>query len=157
MWNMDRNAAQAPQLLFLMSGPNMNTRGGCRQCQPAKTSSISLGGKGKFLSTHQFKTQMKVEAPTREKLLANSLEEVAADVSRRLEERGESGDPAPIRNLPGYVFHAFVRDLNRLKRKELVLVRDDGTGQVLSPRWADPSAQFEQRFSWTNAWLNAIL
>lgn len=76
---------------------------------------------------------------------ANALGEVAADVSRRLEERDESGDPAPIRNLPGCVFHAFVRHLNRLKRKELVLVRDDGTGQALSSRWGDPSAQFETK------------
>src|SRR5207248_2364756 len=54
------------------------------------------------------------------------------------------GESTPIRNLPGYVFRAFVRHLNRLKSKELVLVRGDGIGQVAS-RCADPSAQLETK------------
>jgi hypothetical protein len=79
-------------------------------------------------------------------VIANALEEIAADVSRRLEEKNGSGKSAPIRNLPGYVFHAFVRHLNRLKSKELVLVRGDGTGQTLaSTACTDPSAQFETK------------
>src|SRR5207248_1705207 len=55
-------------------------------------------------------------------VITNVLEEVAADVSRQLEEKDGSDDPKPIRNLPGYVFHSFVRQLNRLKSKELVVV-----------------------------------
>src|SRR6185312_12296197 len=75
----------------------------------------------------------------------NVLEEVAADVSRRLDDQNGIGDRAPIKNLPGYVFHAFVRQLNRLKSKELVLVRGNDSGQVDTSRWTDPSSQIETK------------
>ena len=78
-------------------------------------------------------------------IVANVLEEVAAEVSGRLDERDETDHHQPIRNLPGYVFHSFVRQLNRLKTKELELVSADGTGMTHTPRWADPTAQFETK------------
>jgi hypothetical protein len=74
--------------------------------------------------------------------VANALEEVAAQVSRVVEAKA-AGDVAPIRNLAGYVFRAFVRHVNRLKRGGLVLLNGDGDG--LAPRWADPSGQIETK------------
>src|SRR5205085_2695724 len=73
---------------------------------------------------------------------SNALEEVAAVVSRVVEANDPPSDPTPIKNLPGYVFRAFVRHLNRLKRKELVLVSSNGDS---SPHWADPSQDFEMK------------
>jgi len=78
-------------------------------------------------------------------IVANVLEEVAADVSRRNEGKEGSGQARPIRNLPGYIFHSFVRQLNRLKSKELAVVSSDATDMVQTSRWADPSAQFETK------------
>ncbi len=72
--------------------------------------------------------------------VANALEEVAAQVSRVVEAKA-TGDAAPIRNLAGYVFRAFVRHVNRLKRGGPVLLNPDG----LTPRWADPSGQIETK------------
>lgn len=76
-------------------------------------------------------------------VIANVLEEVAAEVSCRLDGRDKTDHPEQIRNLPGYVFHSFVRQLNRLKSKELALVSADGTGMTHTSRWVDPSAEFE--------------
>jgi hypothetical protein len=73
--------------------------------------------------------------------VANALEEVAAQVSRVVEAKGAAGNAAPIRNLAGYVFRAFVRHVNRLKRGGLVLLDGDG----LTPRWADPSEELETK------------
>lgn len=79
-------------------------------------------------------------------VVANVLEEVAAAVSRVVRADAElNGEAISIKNLPGYVFRAFVRHVNRLKRKELVLVGSNGDGQVHLPRWADPSHDFETR------------
>lgn len=75
-------------------------------------------------------------------VVANALEEVAAVVSRVVKANDPPSDPIPIKNLPGYVFRAFVRHLNRLKRKQLVLVASDGDS---SPRWADPSRDFDMK------------
>ena len=46
-------------------------------------------------------------------VVANTLEEVAATVSRLLAHKDQSNETATVRNLPGYVFRAFVRHLNR--------------------------------------------
>ena len=78
-------------------------------------------------------------------IVTNVLEEVAADVSRRREEKDGRGDSRPIRNLPGYMFRSFVRQLNRLKSKELVIVSAEETGIAQTSRRADPSAQFETK------------
>jgi DNA-directed RNA polymerase specialized sigma24 family protein len=77
-------------------------------------------------------------------VIANALEEVAAAVTRVVS-RTPQGDPAAIKNLPGYVFRAFVRHVNRLRRKQLVLVSSNGDGQASTPRWADPSRDFETK------------
>ncbi len=73
-------------------------------------------------------------------VVANALEEVAAQVSRVVEAKA-AADAAPIRNLAGYVFRAFVRHVNRLKRGGLVLLNGDG----VASRWADPSGQIETK------------
>lgn len=78
-------------------------------------------------------------------VVANVMEEVAADLSERLQGKDGNGSATPIRNLPGYVFHSFVRQLNRLRSKELVLVSAEATDMVLTCRWADPSAEFETK------------
>jgi DNA-directed RNA polymerase specialized sigma24 family protein len=79
-------------------------------------------------------------------VIANVLEEVAAAVSRVVSRtKTPSGDAVPIKNLPGYVFRAFVRHVNRLRRKQLVLVSSNGDGQASTPRWTDPSQDFEMK------------
>jgi hypothetical protein len=79
-------------------------------------------------------------------VIANALEEVAAAVTRVVSRtEAPRGDPAAIKNLPGYVFRAFVRHVNRLKRKQLLLVSSNGDRQASAPRWADPSREFEMK------------
>ena len=78
-------------------------------------------------------------------IVANTLEEVAATVSQLIARRDPPGEPAPIRNLPGYVFRAFVRQVNRLKSKELAVLDAAIAGQTLAQRLADPSRQLEMK------------
>lgn len=78
-------------------------------------------------------------------VVANTLEEVAATVSELIARRDPPGEPAPIRNLPGYVFRAFVREVNRLKNKELAVLDAAIAGQTLAQRLADPSRQLEMK------------
>ena len=78
-------------------------------------------------------------------VVANTLEEVAATVSQLIARRDPPGEPAPIRNLPGYVFRAFVREVNRLKSKELAVLDAAIAGQTLAQRLADPSRQLEMK------------
>ena len=78
-------------------------------------------------------------------VVANTLEEVAATVSQLIARRDPPGEPAPIRNLPGYVFRAFVRQVKRLKNKELAVLDAAIAGQTLAQRLADPSRQMEMR------------
>ena len=78
-------------------------------------------------------------------VVANALEEVAATVSQLIARRDPPGEPAPIRNLPGYVFRAFVRQVNRLKSKELAVLDAAIAGQTLAQRLADPSRQLEMK------------
>jgi hypothetical protein len=78
-------------------------------------------------------------------VVANTLEEVAATVSQLIARRDPPGEPAPIRNLPGYVFRAFVRQVNRLKNKELAVLDAAITGQTLAQRLADPARQLEMK------------
>jgi hypothetical protein len=79
-------------------------------------------------------------------VIANALEEVAAAVTRVVSRtEAPRGDPAAIKNLPGYVFRAFVRHVNRLRRKQLVLVSSNGDRQASTLRWADPSRDFETK------------
>jgi len=76
-------------------------------------------------------------------VVANTLEEVAATVSQRIARRDPTGEPVPIRNLPGYVFRAFVRQLTRLKNKDLAVLDAAIAGQTLAQRLADPARQLE--------------
>ncbi len=78
-------------------------------------------------------------------VIANTLEEVAANVSQRMARRDSSGEPEAIRNLPGYVFRAFVREVNRLKNKELAVLDAAVEGQTLAQRLADPARQLEMK------------
>jgi DNA-directed RNA polymerase specialized sigma24 family protein len=78
-------------------------------------------------------------------VVANTLEEVAAIVSRVVARRDPPDEAPCIRNLPGYVFRAFVRHVNRLKRKELALLDAVAEGQILAQTWADPSRELETR------------
>jgi hypothetical protein len=78
-------------------------------------------------------------------VVANTLEEVAATVSQLVARRDPPGEPAPIRNLPGYVFRAFVRQVNRLKSKELAVLDAAIEGQTLAQRLSDPSRQLEMK------------
>lgn len=78
-------------------------------------------------------------------VVTNTLEEVAATVSRVVARRDPPGRAPRIRNLAGYVFRAFVRHVNRLKRKELVVLDTAIAGQTLAQRSADPSRQLEMK------------
>jgi hypothetical protein len=70
-------------------------------------------------------------------VVVDALEQVAAAVSRLVRTEAPPGASAPIRNLPGYVFRAFVRHVNRLKRRQLTLASSNGDGGL--PQSADPS------------------
>src|SRR5467141_1293100 len=78
-------------------------------------------------------------------VVTNTLEEVAATVSQLIARRDPPGESAPIRNLPGYVFRAVVRQANRLKSKELAVLDAAIAGQTLAQRLADPSRQLEMK------------
>lgn len=77
-------------------------------------------------------------------VVANTLEEIAATVSVHLARRNSSAQAAPIRNLAGYIFRAFARRLNRLKRKEVALLNSISAGETRD-RSVDPSRQLEMQ------------
>jgi len=58
----------------------------------------------------------------------SAFEETAATVSRMLSKQPGKGN---IRNLAGYLFRAFLRDVNRLKRRELLLSCDRSVTHLL--------------------------
>ncbi len=75
-------------------------------------------------------------------VVADALEQVAAAVSRLVRtEESPPGDGAKIKNLPGYVFRAFVRRVNRIKSKQITVTSANGDG----PRWADPERDFDTK------------
>jgi hypothetical protein len=78
-------------------------------------------------------------------VVANTLEEIAGTVSKQLAVREAGGEAAPIRNLPGYIFRAYARQVNRLKHKEVALLNAVAAGQVLARKSADPSHQLEMQ------------
>ncbi len=78
-------------------------------------------------------------------VVTNALEEIAATVSQLIARRDPPGAPEPIRNLPGYIFRAFVREVNRLKNKELAVLDAAIAGHTLAQRLADPARQLEMR------------
>jgi len=78
-------------------------------------------------------------------VVTTALEEIAATVSRVIKAKDPPGDPAQVRDLRAYMFRAFLRHVNRLKRKELTVVSLSEAGQRSAPPWADPSRQFESK------------
>lgn len=76
-------------------------------------------------------------------VVANTLEEIAATVSKQLAVREAAPEPAPIRNLSGYIFRAYARQVNRLKRKEVALLNAVAAKEARAGRTADPSHQLE--------------
>lgn len=76
-------------------------------------------------------------------VVVDALEQVSAAVSRLARTEAPVGAQAPIKNLPGYVFRAFVRHVNRLKRRQLLLMKSNGDGGP--PLRADPSHELETR------------
>ena len=78
-------------------------------------------------------------------VVANTLEEIAATVSKQRAVREAVREAAPIRNLPGYIFRAYARQVNRLKRKELALLNAVVAENVLARTSADPSHHLERQ------------
>jgi DNA-directed RNA polymerase specialized sigma24 family protein len=73
---------------------------------------------------------------------ANLLEEAAAAVSRAL--RARRGDEVPVRNLEAYLFRAFLRRLNKTKKRQLRL--DEAIGFLGStPKTWDPRRAVEMK------------
>jgi DNA-directed RNA polymerase specialized sigma24 family protein len=73
---------------------------------------------------------------------ANLLEEAAAAVSRALGAR--RGNEAPVRNLEAYLFRAFLRRLNKTKKRQLRL--DDAIDFLGStPKTSDPRSEIEMK------------
>lgn len=73
------------------------------------------------------------------------LEEVAAKVSRVVKMQDPPGDPVNIRDLRAYLFRAFLRRVDQLKRKELKLTSLSEAARTLDPPWADPFREFENK------------
>jgi DNA-directed RNA polymerase specialized sigma24 family protein len=76
-------------------------------------------------------------------VVATALEEVAAVVSRVIKAKDPPGDPLPVRNLPAYLFRAFLRHVNHLKRKELTLVSLNEVAQIPDHPRANPLRELE--------------
>jgi DNA-directed RNA polymerase specialized sigma24 family protein len=76
-------------------------------------------------------------------VVMNVLEEVAATTSRIIRAKDPPANLTRISNLPGYVFTAFVRRVNNLKRRELMMFEAVAAVTVSKPVWADPSRQLE--------------
>jgi hypothetical protein len=78
-------------------------------------------------------------------VVTTALEEVAATVSRVIRTKDPPGDPAQVRDLRAYMFRAFLRHVNHLKRKELAVVSLSEAGQISEQRWADPLRELENK------------
>ncbi len=78
-------------------------------------------------------------------VVTTALEEIAATVSRVIKAKDPPGDPAQVRDLRAYMFRAFLRHVNHLKRKELVAVALSVAVHKSDPLWADPSREFENK------------
>jgi DNA-directed RNA polymerase specialized sigma24 family protein len=73
---------------------------------------------------------------------ANLLEEAAAAVSRAL--RARRGDESPVRNLEAYLFRAFLRRLNKTKKRQLRI--DEAIGSLGSTsKTCDPRSAVEMK------------
>lgn len=81
---------------------------------------------------------------------ANLLEEAAAAVSRALSTR--HGSEAAIKNLEAYLFRAFLRRLNRRKKRDMRLARAIASSGRISPESLEPSNTLEMS-DWCTTWL----
>jgi DNA-directed RNA polymerase specialized sigma24 family protein len=71
--------------------------------------------------------------------------EVAAIVSRAVRTKEPSGDPVKVRDLRAYLFRAFLRRVNHLKRKEVTVVSFSETAEMSEPPWAEPSRELDNK------------
>src|SRR5437870_2017939 len=78
-------------------------------------------------------------------VVTTALEEIAATVSRVIKTKDPPGDPAQVRDLRAYMFRAFLRHVNYLKRKELTVVSLSEAGQILELPWAHSLRELENK------------
>lgn len=77
-------------------------------------------------------------------VVTTALEEVAAMVSR-IRTKDSPINAMPVRDLRAYLFQGFLRQVNRIKRKQPKLVRFGEVSRTPNPPWADASQQFENK------------
>jgi DNA-directed RNA polymerase specialized sigma24 family protein len=73
---------------------------------------------------------------------ATLLEEAAATVSRTLQSKGHSTQSG-VRNLPSYLFCAFIRRINRAKKRQLIQEAAILAHSAESPNSTNPTADLE--------------
>jgi DNA-directed RNA polymerase specialized sigma24 family protein len=73
---------------------------------------------------------------------ANLLEETAAAVSRVLQTKNTN---SPVRNLESYLFRAFLRHLNRVKKRQLLIAEAVELQAFLSRMSSDPRRTLEMK------------
>ncbi len=78
-------------------------------------------------------------------VVTTALEEVAAIVSRAVRTKDPRGDPVQVRDLRAYLFRAFLRHVNHLKRKEVLVVALSETARKSEPSWADASRELSNK------------
>jgi DNA-directed RNA polymerase specialized sigma24 family protein len=78
-------------------------------------------------------------------VVTSALEEVAATISRLINTKDPPGDPEPIHDVRAYLFRAFLRHVNHLKRRQLTAVGLSAARKESAPRWADTSREFEHK------------
>ncbi len=69
----------------------------------------------------------------------------AAIVSRAVRTKDPRGDPVQVRDLRAYLFRAFLRHVNHLKRKEVLVVGLSETARKSEPPWADASRELSNK------------
>ena len=74
---------------------------------------------------------------------ANLLEEAAATVSRAL--RAKSADDRPVQDLESYLFRAFLRRLNKAKKRQSLLSDNLDSDAFLSRISCDPRRSLEMK------------
>ena len=77
-------------------------------------------------------------------IAASLLEDAAATVSRVLEVKRPRNQNA-VRDLPSYLFRAFLRRVNRIKKQQLLLDDADQARSAGSHSSTDPHAEFEMK------------
>ena len=77
-------------------------------------------------------------------IAAGLLEEAAATVSRALASKKHCTQ-ADVQDLPSYLFRAFIRRVDRIKKKQLTLVDDMTVPTVGSRNSTDPQADLEMK------------